>query len=300
MGERDHRRRTTRALPERMPSWGVLLLESHHAPGFVMEWRRHPFVKIVYALEGAGYLRAERSRIAFESRDLLVVPPRCRNRLLDTPGRPASLYVLGVARSLLRFDPTLEGRLRLGRLRESRLADRAEMLLRRLRYQQTAGDADTPLAMVRGALELIELVVEPASTVASSVLVDGTGARPRSAGGDRAADDELARYVRRLDTHFYEATSLDHAAAQLGVSRRTFSQRFRERTGKPWLAYVRGRAIDHAQKLLAETPEPIATIAFECGFNDLSGFYRAFKAETGVAPGKWRRDAQPFGDGGLA
>ena len=75
----------------------------------------------------------------------------------------------------------------------------------------------------------------------------------------------------------------------MSVSRRTFTKRFREATGKSWLEYVRGKAIGHAASLLRETSAPIASIAFECGFADVSTFYRQFKARLGVSPAAWRR-----------
>ncbi|MGC9451334.1 MAG: helix-turn-helix domain-containing protein [Oceanipulchritudo sp.] len=30
------------------------------------------------------------------------------------------------------------------------------------------------------------------------------------------------------------------------------------------------------------------SVAFECGYADLSHFYRAFKGRFGMSPGKWR------------
>ena len=47
---------TKHALQERLPSWGVLVLESHHGPQFSMQWRRHSFLKVVYVLQGRGQL----------------------------------------------------------------------------------------------------------------------------------------------------------------------------------------------------------------------------------------------------
>lgn len=269
------KRLTRRALTERLPAWGVAVLESHHAPDWSMEKRSHPFLKVVYVLDGAGVVEIGKKPHPFTSGDLVVVPPGSDNRVVDEPGKPSSLYVLCVAPSLLAFDSRLATRLPRGRTaRSTYLANRAEALLRRLLFLQAHGGPVVSIGMVSAALELIGLVVEPPS---------------QSAGDADASRDEVRRYVERLDTHFYESTTIDDAARRLGLSRRRFTQLFREETGCGWLAYVHGRAVEHASRLLAETNAPIASVAFECGFGDLSTFYRRFKALRGVSPGEWRK-----------
>ncbi|MEN0109770.1 MAG: AraC family transcriptional regulator [Planctomycetota bacterium] len=270
---------TTRVpLAERLAPWGVGVLESHHAPGFVMAPRRHPFVKVLYAIDGAGSLCVEGLEWSFAAGDLMVVPPGRRNRLVDDSRRPASLYVLCVARGVLRFDPTLVERLPVGRLPPSMaVADRAGGLFRRLCFEQTRGGEGAPLAMVAAALEVIHLAVASASAPSSA------------AAGERNARQEVRRYAQSLGDRFYEREPIDAVARRLGLSRRRFTTLFREVTGESWLVHTRRLAIDHASRLLAETDAPIAAVAFECGFGDLSSFYRRFKALRGTPPAEWRR-----------
>lgn len=261
---------TRHALDERLPPWGVLVLESHHAPDFAMEWRTHPFVKLVYAVGGAGQLLLRGGTHEYESRDLLIVPPETPNRLVDRAGDPASLYVLCLACERLSFAPRVLASLRAGKLPRSRLTERSiEGSFRRLLFHQRNVSEGSALAMVADALGLLERIVAPA--------------------GGPAGETEMARYVARLDTHFYEATDIDAEAAALGMSRRRFTELFRRETGETWLRYVRGRAIEHACRLLTRTEAPITSVAFECGFTDLSTFYRHFKAVTETTPSEWRR-----------
>ncbi|QDT69002.1 HTH-type transcriptional activator RhaR [Planctomycetes bacterium MalM25] len=266
---------TRRALPERLPDWGVAVLESHHAPDFHMEWRRHRFLKVVYVLSGAGQLWLDDRDIAYQAGDLLVVPAGTRNRLEDTPGEPASVYVLCLSRRHLACDPHAESRLSAGRWpRSVSLAKRAERRLRRLLYQQARGGVDAPIGMVAEALGLVAMLLTP---------------EPRDGSPEADARAEVRRYVRELDGRFFEATTLDAAAAQLGLSRRRFTQLFREEAGETWLDAVRRRAIEHATWLLGESELSITAVAFECGFQDLSTFYRRFKSVHGCAPAAWRR-----------
>jgi AraC family L-rhamnose operon regulatory protein RhaS len=78
------------------------------------------------------------------------------------------------------------------------------------------------------------------------------------------------------------------------MSRRHFTQLFREQTGTSWTDYVSGLRVDYACRLLRETERSVLAIAFECGYDELSSFYRAFKRRTGLPPSEWRH-RQPRG-----
>ena len=101
----------------------------------------------------------------------------------------------------------------------------------------------------------------------------------------------MRAYVDDLEDHFFEASNLDSAAAGLGISRRRFTQLFRQVTSTSWLSYVRRLRVEHAKRLLGQTQRTVLSIAFECGFEDLSTFYRAFKREVGHSPNHWRSNA---------
>ena len=267
-----------RALLEKLPSWGVLVLESHHAPDFHMDWRTHSFLKIVYALSGAGDLLIRDKVFSYGTRDVIVVPPRHRNRVVDAPGAGTSLYVLCIAPEVLRFDRPLIRSFEPGRVRRSaQFANQVERRLRGLLFEQSQSSPQTPLAMVAAALEVLTLVSrQPLETSG-----EGEGTRT-------VARREMAAYLEHIQSHFFEASTIDDAAAQAGMSRRRFTQLFREATGTSWLDYVQQRRIAHARRLLVESTTPITSIAFECGFQDVSTFYRVFHRVVGCAPGQFR------------
>ena len=74
------------------------------------------------------------------------------------------------------------------------------------------------------------------------------------------------------------------------MSRRRFTQLFREVTGSTWADHLADLRVGYARQLLEETDRSIVAIAFESGFEDLSSFYRAFKKRTGLAPNRWRQE----------
>ncbi len=273
---------TDRALDERLPTWGVLVLESHHSAQFRMEWRTHPFVKVLYVLNGRGeFLTEERSDI-FSPGDVILIMPGTRNRIQDHPASAASLYVCCIDESLLRFDPRLMTHLESRFFhRDGHFANRVASILRRMVHTQ---DVDAPyrsVAMVGDAMNLIHAICQRSEkTIRNEKDV---------------ADERLAvrRYVDALPSQFFDETSIDTAANQLGIPRRSFTKLFTEITGETWLNHIRRLAIEHAKRRLTQTDLSITSVAFECGFNDLSTFYRQFKKQCGVAPGEYRSMSDP-------
>ena len=72
------------------------------------------------------------------------------------------------------------------------------------------------------------------------------------------------------------------------MSRRRFTTLFAEVTGQSWADHLAALRIEYAKTLLRETTRSIVSIAFECGYEELSSFYRAFKRAAGISPGEWR------------
>ena len=271
---------TNRALEETLPSWGVLILESHHGPEFEMEFRVHDFIKVLYVISGNGNVHVGEESYEVAPRDIVVVLPGRKNRVEDSPNAPISCYVLCVHRSLMAFDTDSIASLPLGlQPRQAHFAQRIERRLRRLLFQQMQSSPLTPLAMVSNGLETLSLIANHRVHKAEGItdLSQEPGV------------DEMVAYIRHLDTHFFEATTIDEASSSIGIPRRRFTQLFRGITGQTWLNYVQELRVDHACRLLENTDRPITSIAFECGFAELSTFYRAFRKMRDVTPSAWRR-----------
>ncbi|MEO6568072.1 MAG: helix-turn-helix transcriptional regulator, partial [Opitutaceae bacterium] len=87
---------------------------------------------------------------------------------------------------------------------------------------------------------------------------------------------------------FYQRQSVDEIAEALGISRRHFTQLFRDVTGKSWLSVLQLHRLNHARRLLRDSDRSITSIGYESGFEDITTFYRAFKAAEGISPLSWR------------
>jgi len=83
--------------------------------------------------------------------------------------------------------------------------------------------------------------------------------------------------------------TLDAAAQQLHMSRRTFSRQFRAATGMalgPWLAQQR---LARAQHLLEATDAPLDAVAAQCGLGSAQNLRLQFRKALGLTPQQWRR-----------
>lgn len=77
-------------------------------------------------------------------------------------------------------------------------------------------------------------------------------------------------------------------AGLLGISVRQLHLLF-EPTGTTYARYVLSRRLEHARLLLSQMPpRPVADIAYACGFDGLSTFYRSFRAAFGMSPADFR------------
>ena len=272
-------------LPHDFPAWGVDVFESHHADDWRMDLTRHDFLKLVYALQGAGSLvTANGQRQPIQRGDLVIVPIGSEHRLEDAPGQPMSLYVVSVRPEVLRIASLDPARLLSGTVRlDEAASSRVESTLRRLLFEQTLEPA------VAGA-KVVGLILRTLAEFVRSERPDGArDLGTRNGHGElRDSSARMKSYVEDLQERFFEATSLDAAALALGLSRRRFTQLFREVTQSSWLNFVRRLRVEHAKHLLAQTDRTVLSIAFECGFEDLSTFYRAFKREAGSSPNQFR------------
>lgn len=279
------------AMSEQLPPWGVLVLESHHAPDFSMQWREHAFVKIVYFLSGAGAFHLDDREIEFSAGDVFVITPHQRNRICDGEGTPSSLYVGCICENVLKAEPVTAETIVSGKLSgDSRQTHFVASTLRRMVYTQDLLSASCGIDMMVDAWRLLRGVTD---FRCSRNERDGVPTL-EPIGTVRASDAEIVQqYIDELQTSFLEATTIDAAANQLGLSRRAFTQIFRELTGTTWLRRVRELGIEHAKKLLQETDLPIASVAFESGFADLSTFYRRFTSMVGQSPAAYRQHVTP-------
>ncbi|MAE47133.1 MAG: hypothetical protein CMJ86_09610 [Planctomycetes bacterium] len=243
-----------------------------------------PDLSLIAVRKGRGWLTLAGSHTPVTPGQFLVLTPNSEGQLSDEPDDPLLIEELRVGARVLEIASLNPERLPTGVIvldpdRTSRLAS----LLRRVKVER---QRNLPHSCALATSLTLRLLADlTADNDRNQEGLTGTGL-PWYRGNSMA---RMRSYVQDLEHHYFEATDLNAAASSLGLSRRRFTQLFRQVTDSSWLAHVRKLRIQHAQRLLTEPQKTVLSVAFECGFEDLSTFYRAFKREVGVSPNLWRR-----------
>lgn len=87
-----------------------------------------------------------------------------------------------------------------------------------------------------------------------------------------------------INDHYCEKITLEDVAGSVYMSAHYFSSYFRKVTNISFSDYVTRMRINHARELLREGRGSVTEIAMECGFNNISNFYRLYKKHTGKTP----------------
>lgn len=101
--------------------------------------------------------------------------------------------------------------------------------------------------------------------------------------------DPAQERVRRVmeDNYRYNLRLEDYARLS-GRSLSAFKRDFQEIFGTPPGRWLRERRLERARGLLSSGALQVSEVAFQCGFENLSHFSRAFKEQFGHAPGALR------------
>jgi AraC-like DNA-binding protein len=91
--------------------------------------------------------------------------------------------------------------------------------------------------------------------------------------------------------HITEPLTVEMMAERAHLSPSRFNDVFKSRFGMPPHKYLRQLRIHHARELLATTTYDQAQVAAYCGFADVHHFSKAFKRQTGLSPGEYRKKA---------
>ena len=84
--------------------------------------------------------------------------------------------------------------------------------------------------------------------------------------------------------------TLEMASRSLGLSQAYLHRLFKQNVGMSMAEYVQRARMNLAATLLRECNRPIKLIAFDCGYTEVSNFYRDFKKVHGLTPRELRID----------
>lgn len=136
-----------------------------------------------------------------------------------------------------------------------------------------------------------------ASSLASLVLVNIlraylTDGEPPASWLTATADRIIGPALALMHGDVARAWTVEALAAQVGLSRTAFSERFRRCVGVPPLTYLIRWRMALAKAALRNGECNISELSERIGYASSAAFSIAFKRETGISPGRYRASGQ--------
>jgi AraC-like DNA-binding protein/mannose-6-phosphate isomerase-like protein (cupin superfamily) len=265
----------------RFPEEGINITESHHGSDFRRDWASHKFMKILYIRAGSGTLWRMGRKDRLQAPCIVLIPAGTQYRLDDNPSNPLSILILSIQNNFVTKLTTERGLTSCQVISHRTLCATTKGIVEDILYEQFLNHPRAEVLITGKVLELVGLLIHWRTE-----RLRETNETPFEQGLSHA---RVAASIRNLELNFNHAPSLEEAAERVGLKPRRYSQLFHLITGKSWTAFLRHKRVEHAKHLLIETDRSIITVSFECGFEDISSFYRAFSRVEGLSPNAWRK-----------
>jgi AraC-like DNA-binding protein len=101
-------------------------------------------------------------------------------------------------------------------------------------------------------------------------------------------DEHIGRALALLHERAAHPWTLEGLAADVGLGRSAFADRFARLVGEPPMQYLARWRMQMAARLLTDGTAKVAAVALEVGYDSEAAFSRAFKKIAGVSPAAWR------------
>lgn len=116
---------------------------------------------------------------------------------------------------------------------------------------------------------------------------------PATQSYNQKEQDRLKRVYAFVDQHYQRKISLEEVAELCNLTPAAFCRYFKKGTGHTFVSFLNRYRISQARRNLM-IGQNVTETCFDCGFESLSYFTRAFKKITGVNPSSFK---QPGGGG---
>ena len=272
--------------PEAGASWAFL--DRRLPDGIPFEWHHHPEFELTLTCNSRGHRYVGDDVEPYDDGDLVLIGPGIphswHSREAVDATRPHVALVVWFTREWAAGLTTLFPE-------TARIGGMLARATQGLSFGRAARDAVAPLIeAMRTATSARRLVL--LLDVLTTLCQDPDAvplANIPSEPLELAADPRLARVLAHLHDHFAEPVSIGGMAELACVSTSAFHRMFRRHTRMTMVGYINRLRIGRACSMLIESAMPIATIAAEVGFTNLSLFNRQFARAKGDTPSNFRK-----------
>ncbi|QKJ29198.1 helix-turn-helix transcriptional regulator [Mucilaginibacter mali] len=100
----------------------------------------------------------------------------------------------------------------------------------------------------------------------------------------------IQKVFEYLNENYGQMISLAEVSQLINMPEVSFSRFIKKKTGKTFVDSLNDIRIGHASRMLINSTDTIAEIAFKCGFNNMSNFNRLFKRRKNTTPKDFREN----------
>ena len=262
----------------------VELNQANSRPG---TWHWHSYFEITWVLEGKGNYFVNGQEYTMEKDDIIIfnnVEPHGWKLL----GGNMKLLVMifspeFVAEKISLFDaeylkPFVERgsnfKNRVGR--EEKVNEEIRISIREIYQEWNERKEGYPLMIKANVLRILTMLIRAYQdeTKSGEMLKEKKNAMKR-----------LEQAFTYINDHYCEKITLEEVAASVYMSSNYFSSYFHRVANISFSDYVTRLRVNRAREMLRENGANVTEIAMECGFNNISNFYRLYKKHMGKTPG---------------
>lgn len=100
----------------------------------------------------------------------------------------------------------------------------------------------------------------------------------------------IERAIEYMNQSFQKQITLTEVSKLANMTDASFSRFFKARTGITFMDSLLEMRLGHASRMLIDTTQSVAEVAYNCGFNNISNFNRLFKKKKGCTPKEFREN----------
>ena len=220
----------------------------------------HPYVELIYYIEGKGNVNISQTNVSFSLYDTVVYPAHHEHQDKRIPERRREIICFWIDIP----DLIIEEPIRLHE-RDSILYNAFQMVYREGKRENQD-----------------ELLLEYALKV---LLLSVMRQNEEAMVGTQMLDCVL-EYIKK---HYAEKITLDELAELEHISKSYLSRKFKQRTGLSVVSYINQFRIERSKQFLMASGLDVNEIAYQVGFDSPKYFHRVFKENVGESPAIFRR-----------
>jgi AraC-like DNA-binding protein len=262
-------------------------------PRLYDKWHFHPELELTHIIESKGTRFVGDSIEEFEDGDLVLLGAFLPHVWINDNDYYSGEPGLHIAADVLQFLPDCLGKTFFD-LREmeaiNRLFERAKRGLRLIGgLREEIIPLLNQLVNTKNGPRRVTVFLEILYRIAESDEYIFLSSETFMESYHRSETDTIGRVYDFTLSQFGRRILIEEAAAIANMSVANFCRYFKNRTQKTYIQFLTEVRIGYACRMLIENKKSIQQIAYECGFNNLSNFNRAFKVMKEQQPTAFRR-----------